>query len=93
MEGTGNVLDAARQAGVARIVYPSTVSTVGLPKEGLGDEDTPLDPKTLHGHYKRSKLQAEQEALAMAAEGMPVVVVRVGGGWPRCALYTVTCAP
>ena len=75
VEGTVNVLDAARQAGVSRIVYTSTVSTVGLPKEGLGDEDTPLDPKTLHGHYKRSKLQAEQEALAMAAEGMPVVVV------------------
>ena len=75
VEGTLNVLGAARQAGVSRTVYTSTVSTVGLPKEGLGDEDTPLDPKTLHGHYKRSKLQAEREALAMAAEGMPVVVV------------------
>ncbi|MCH8987487.1 MAG: NAD-dependent epimerase/dehydratase family protein [Chloroflexi bacterium] len=75
VQGTLNVLEAARQAGVSRTVYTSTVSTVGLPKEGLGDEDTPLDPKTLHGHYKRSKLQAEREALAMAAEGMPVVVV------------------
>ena len=75
VEGTVNVLNAARQAGVSRTVYTSTVSTVGLPKEGLGDEDTPLDPKTLHGHYKRSKLRAEQEALAMAADGMPVVVV------------------
>ncbi|MCH7841660.1 MAG: NAD-dependent epimerase/dehydratase family protein [Chloroflexi bacterium] len=75
VEGTVNVLEAARQAGVSRTVYTSTVGTVGLPKDGLGDESTLLDPKTLHGHYKRSKLQAEQEALAMAAAGMPLVVV------------------
>jgi dihydroflavonol-4-reductase len=75
VEGSVNVLAAAHQAGVSRTVYTSTVSTVGLPKEGLGDEETPLDPKTLHGHYKRSKLQAELVALDMAAKGMPVVVV------------------
>ena len=75
VEGTVNVLEAARQAGVSRTVYTSTVGTVGLPKDGLGDESTLLDPKTLHGHYKSSKLQAEQEALAMAAAGMPLVVV------------------
>ncbi len=73
--GTLNVLEAARQAGVSRTVYTSTVGTVGLVKDGLGDEDTPLDPKSLHGHYKRSKFQAEQEALALAAAGMPLVVV------------------
>ena len=73
--GTLNVLEAARQAGVSRTVYTSTVGAVGLVKDGLGDEDTPLDPKSLHGHYKRSKFQAEQEALALAAAGMPLVVV------------------
>ncbi|MCI0844460.1 MAG: NAD-dependent epimerase/dehydratase family protein [Chloroflexi bacterium] len=73
--GTLNVLEAARQAGVSRTVYTSTVGTVGLVKDGLGDENTPLDPKSLHGHYKRSKFQAEQEALALAAAGMPLVVV------------------
>jgi dihydroflavonol-4-reductase len=73
--GTLNVLEAARQAGVSRTVYTSTVGTVALVKDGLGDEDTPLDPKSLHGHYKRSKLQAEREALALAAAGMPLVVV------------------
>ncbi len=75
VEGTVNVLMAARQAGVSRIVYTSTVGTIGLPKRGLGDEETALDAKTLHGHYKRSKFQAESEALALAADGMPVVVV------------------
>ena len=73
--GTLNVLEAARQAGVSRTVYTSTVGTVALVKDGLGDEDKPLDPKSLHGHYKRSKLQAEREALALAAAGMPLVVV------------------
>ncbi len=75
VEGTLNVLESARQAGVSRTVYTSTVGTVGLPKDGLGDESTPLDPGSLYGHYKRSKLQAEQEALALAAAGMPLVVV------------------
>ena len=75
VEGTLNVLEAARQAGVSRTVYTSTVGTVGLPKDGLGDEGTPLDPSSLHGHYKKSKHRAEQEALALAAAGMPLVVV------------------
>ena len=75
VEGTVNVLNAARQAGVSRTVYTSTVGTIGLPKGRLGDEQTPLDPESLHGNYKKSKLQAEREALAMAADGMPVVVV------------------
>ena len=73
--GTLNVLEAARQSGVSRTVYTSTVGTVGLLKNGIADEGTPLDPKSLHGHYKKSKFQAEQEALALAAAGMPLVVV------------------
>jgi dihydroflavonol-4-reductase len=75
VEGTINVLEAARQAGVSRTVYTSTVGTIGIPKDGLGTEDTALDPKSLHGRYKGSKYQAEQEALSMAAAGMPLVVV------------------
>jgi dihydroflavonol-4-reductase len=75
VQGTKNVLEAARQASVSRTVYTSTVGTIGIPQTGLGDEDTPLDPKSLHGHYKNSKHLAEQQALAFAAGGMPVVVV------------------
>jgi dihydroflavonol-4-reductase len=75
VDGTAIVLEAARQAEVSRVVHTSTVSTVGLPPAGLGDEDTPLDPRHLVGNYKRSKYRAEQVALAMAAEGLPVVVV------------------
>jgi len=75
VEGSINVLEAARQAGVFRTVYTSTVGTIGIPKDGLGTEDTALDQKSLHGRYKGSKYQAEQEALTMAAAGMPLVVV------------------
>ena len=74
VEGTVNVLECA--AGVERIVYTSTVSTIGIPGNGiLGDETTTLNPKSLHGHYKQSKFDAEREAMRLAAQGVPVVVV------------------
>ena len=76
VEGTVNVLECARDAGARRIVYTSTVSTVGMPKDGtLGDESTPLSRDALHGHYKQSKFDAEKEAMRLASEGAPVVVV------------------
>ncbi len=76
VEGTVNVLECATAAGVERIVYTSTVSTIGMPHGGgLGDETTALSPGALHGHYKQSKFEAEREALRLAEEGAPVVVV------------------
>jgi dihydroflavonol-4-reductase len=75
VDGTANVLEAARRVGVSRVVYTSTVSTIGLPPAGLGIEDTTLDPHHLVGAYKKSKYQAEQVALNLAAAGLPVVVV------------------
>ena len=74
-EGTKTILEEAERAGVQRAVYTSTVSTIGLPKKGLGDEDTAVNPKDLVGHYKNSKYMGEQEALAAANNGLPVVVV------------------
>ena len=75
VDGTINVIESAVAAGVSRVVYTSTVSTIGLSKHGLGDETTVLDPHGLYGHYKQSKFQAEQEALKLAERGAPVVVV------------------
>ena len=75
VEGTANVLEAARQAQVERVVYTSTVSTMGCLNGALADEDTPLEPSHLVGNYKKSKYDAEQVALTMAAQGLPVVVV------------------
>lgn len=76
VEGTVNVLECSAAAGVERIVYTSTVSTVGIPADGTpGDETIPLSRHSLHGHYKQSKFDAEQEALRLATGGVPVVVV------------------
>ncbi len=75
LEGTRNALAAARAAG-APMVHTSSVATVGVPRGGgPGDEDTPLDERTIVGAYKRSKLASERLALAAAADGQHVVVV------------------
>ena len=76
VEGTGHLLDAAHRAGVRRIVYTSSVATVGLPADGRpGAEDTPVGLEEMIGHYKRSKFLAEARARAAAAAGVPVVIV------------------
>ena len=76
VEGTQKLLEAAHRAGVQRIVYTSSVATIGLPADGaLGTEATPVSLADMVGHYKRSKFLAEQQALAAAAGGVPVVIV------------------
>jgi dihydroflavonol-4-reductase len=76
VEGTGKLLDAARRAGVRRVVYTSSVATIGLPGEGRpGTEDTPVSLADMIGHYKRSKFLAEERAREAAAAGAPVVIV------------------
>ena len=73
--GTRIVLEEALAAGISRCVYTSTVSTVGIPRDGLGTEETSPLEKDLVGHYKKSKYLAEREALKLAQRGLPVVVV------------------
>ncbi len=75
VDGTRNVLEAAKGAGVERIVYTSTVGCIGMPPGRLGDEDTPVSLTDMTGHYKRSKWLAEQVALEKAHDGLPVVIV------------------
>ena len=75
VEGTRNLLAAARAAGVERVVYTSTVGCIGVPKNGMGDEDSPVSLADMTGAYKRSKFLAEQAALEQARGGLPVVVV------------------
>ena len=75
VDGSRTVFEEAVKAGVERVVYTSTVSTIGIPKKGLGTEEMEAAPGDLIGHYKRSKYQGEQEALRAASEGLPVVVV------------------
>ncbi len=75
VDGTRNLLEAARSAGVERVVYTSTVGCMGFVKDGLGDEESPVSAADMTGPYKRSKWDAEQVALEFAAAGFPVVIV------------------
>jgi dihydroflavonol-4-reductase len=75
VEGTRNLLTAARDAGVERFIYTSTVGCIGIPDGGVGDESQPVSLDDMKGAYKRSKFMAEQAALQFAADGFPVVIV------------------
>lgn len=75
--GTRNIMQAAARAGVARIVYTSSVAALGLCPDGSpADEETPSSLDDMIGHYKRSKYLAEAEVRRMAREeNLPVVIV------------------
>ena len=80
VEGTRNVIEAAAQAGCARIVYTSTVGCIGLPRAVNGvitptDEATPVFETQMSNHYKLSKWRAEVVARELAAKGLPVIIV------------------
>jgi dihydroflavonol-4-reductase len=76
VEGTRNVLTAARDSGVRRVIYTSSVATMGFGNNGrLTDEKTPVTLSNMTGDYKRSKFMAEQLAIAAARAGQNVVVV------------------
>jgi dihydroflavonol-4-reductase len=76
VEGTRNVLNASRRARVQRVVYTSSVATIGIPADGTaGDESTPVALQNMIGHYKRSKFLAEELVRTAAREGHPVIIV------------------
>lgn len=76
VDGTRNLLSAAQAAGVRRVVYTSSVATLGNPGDGRpGNESLPVDVSHMIGHYKRSKFLAERVAVEFAADGLPVVIV------------------
>jgi dihydroflavonol-4-reductase len=75
VEGTRNLLEAARKARVDRVVYTSTVGCIGIPSDRPGNEDVEIRLEEMAGAYKRSKFQAEQVALLFARSGLPVVIV------------------
>lgn len=74
--GTRELLRLAREAGVRRVVYTSSVATMGFRKDASAvDEETPVSERDMIGHYKRSKWMAEQEAIAAARAGQEVVML------------------
>ena len=76
VDGTGNVLHAAEEEGVERVVVTSSVAALGLRDDGRpADETVPATSATLIGDYKKSKFLAQELALAFARRGLPVIVV------------------
>jgi dihydroflavonol-4-reductase len=75
--GTLNLMRAAARADLKRIVYTSSVATLGFSSDGIpADETTPVSLNDMIGHYKRSKFLAEKEVKRLAKErGLPVVIV------------------
>ena len=81
VEGTRSLLEAARKQRVRRVVYTSSVATMGFisgmsSKNGhVADEASPVSLADMVGHYKRSKFMAEQVAFEAARSGVDVVIV------------------
>jgi dihydroflavonol-4-reductase len=76
VEGTRSLLKMAREEGVGRCVYTSSVATMAFREDGtIVDEATPVSLDDMVGHYKRSKFLAEQVALEAAAAGQQVIVL------------------
>jgi dihydroflavonol-4-reductase len=74
--GTRTILESARKNGIARIVYTSSVATMGFTSDGHpADENSPVSLADMIGHYKRSKFMAEQIALEAGRNGQHVVTV------------------
>jgi len=76
VEGTKALMEAARDVGVERIVFTSSVAALGVPKGGgLANEETQASLEDMIGDYKRSKYLAEQEVIKFARAELPVVIV------------------
>ncbi len=76
VKGTQAIIEAARKNGVRRMVYTSSVATMGFSSNGEpADEDSPVSLCDMIGHYKRSKFMAEQVALEAGRKGFHVVTV------------------
>lgn len=76
VDGTRSLLRIAREEGVPRVVYTSSVATMGFHSDGtVVNEDTPVSLANMIGHYKRSKFLAEQEAILAARAGQQVIIL------------------
>ncbi|MGH8995296.1 MAG: NAD-dependent epimerase/dehydratase family protein [Acidimicrobiales bacterium] len=77
VQGTRNVVEAAVEAGCQKVVYTSTVATIGLRPGSANPSDERVHAHIDHlfGNYKQTKYVAEHEVLRLAAEGAPVSLV------------------
>ena len=72
--GTRNILNCAREAGIERTVYTSSVAAIGV-KDGVADETYQSPVEKLVGDYKKSKYYAEREAVKAIEQGQDIVIV------------------
>ncbi len=75
VEGTRVLMEEALTAGIRRVVYTSSVATLGLVADGVANEETPVSLADMVGPYKQSKFLAEAEVQRLARLGLPVVIV------------------
>ena len=76
VEGTRTLLRMAREVGVPRVVYTSSVATMGFKTDGtIVDERSPVSVGEMIGHYKRSKYLAEEVAVEAARAGQHVMIL------------------
>lgn len=75
VEGTRVLMEEALTAGIRRVVYTSSVATLGLVADGVADEETPVSFADMVGPYKQSKFLAEAEVQRFSRLGLPVVIV------------------
>ncbi|HEY1993637.1 MAG TPA: hopanoid-associated sugar epimerase [Edaphobacter sp.] len=76
VDGTRDLLRIAREEGVAKVVYTSSVATMGFKSDGtIVNEETPVALADMIGHYKRSKFLGEQEAIHAAKAGQYVMIL------------------
>ncbi len=76
VQGTRTILEVALELGVSKVVYTSSVGTLGNPGDGTpGTEETAVSFSDMVGHYKKSKYLAEKEAAAFVERGLPLVIV------------------
>ena len=73
--GTQNILTAALEYGIKRVIYTSSESTIRIKDGELGNEEVLADPKEVAGDYKKSKVLAERIALEFYEKGLPIVIV------------------
>lgn len=76
VQGTKNIMSAAMDAAVEKVIYTSSVGALATSLDGrLADEETPVRLSDMTGHYKRSKFLAEREVYGFIDKGLPVVIV------------------
>jgi dihydroflavonol-4-reductase len=76
VDGTRELLKLAREVGIQRVVYTSSVATMGFKTDGtIVNEETPVSLTDMIGHYKRSKFLGELEAIQAAKAGQHVIIL------------------